>query len=105
MICLFRFPGFHEYGPPYDYAFNKIHWEIWTIRLTFAFIFQSIVSGTARLLAWFIPDQPTSLCLKIRRQQHLSKQALKKYKIKIRKRLSDANISEDEASAEGILSY
>ncbi|XP_065672900.1 anoctamin-3 isoform X2 [Hydra vulgaris] len=93
-IC--RFAGFHDSKSPYD--FNKTHWEVWTVRLTFVFIFQFVISGTSRLLAWFIPDRPTSLCLKIRRQQHLAKEAEKLYKIKIRKRMPDINVHGDGAS-------
>nr|XP_047139556.1 anoctamin-7 [Hydra vulgaris] len=96
-IC--RFAGFHESVSPY--GFNKIYWEIWAVRFAFVFIFQSVVSGTSRLLAWFIPDKPTSLCLKIRRQRHLAKEAEKLYKIKIRKQISGIDVLEDDVSENG----
>jgi len=73
------------------------HWYLMTIRLMFAFLFQWTVSASGRILAWIIPDRPRSLDLKIKRQEFLAKDALRKYKIKIGKRQPEIeNLSEEE---------
>lgn len=82
-----RFPGFHESTKPY--SFNKIHWEIMAIRLTFAFLFQWIVTAASRILSWIIPDRPRALDLKIKREEYLAHCALRDYKVRTGKRKPD----------------
>ena len=89
----YRYPGFHEKEYPNRYSI--VHWNLMTIRLCFAFLFQWVVSGAGRILAWIIPDKPRSLDLKIKRQEYLSKESLRKYKIRTGKRRPDPNKGSD----------
>ena len=70
-----------------------------TIRLIFTFLFQWIVTGITQTLAWIIPDRPRGLRLKIKREQYLAADALRKHKILIGKRKTDkeSSCSEDES--------
>lgn len=90
-----RYRGYHVNHKPY--SFNISHWYLMTIRLIFAFLFQWTVSATGRVLAWIIPDLPRTIDLKIKRQEFLAKEALRKYKIKTGKRMPEEdNISEED---------
>jgi len=91
-----RYPGFHYNTPPYN--FNDTHWEIMAMRLIFAFLFQWLVTAVARILSWIIPDRPRHLILKIKRQEFLAKEALRRYKIKTGRRKPD---HEGDESSEG----
>ena len=76
-----------------------------TIRLVFAFCFQWTVTAASRALAWLIPDRPRSLDLKIKRQEYLAKEALRKYKIKIGKRKPDKENSASEEEEDEEVSH
>lgn len=45
-------------------------------RLAFIFVFQYIVYGITKFVAWLVPDRPKLLELKIRREEFLAKKAL-----------------------------
>ena len=45
-------------------------------RLAFIFVFQYIVYGVTKFVAWLVPDRPKLLELKIRREEFLAKEAL-----------------------------
>lgn len=59
------------------------------IRLTFAFLFQWIVTAASRILSWIIPDRPRALDLKIKREEYLAHCALRDYKVRTGKRKPD----------------
>ena len=45
-------------------------------RLAFVFVFQYVVYGITKFVAFIVPDKPKILDLKIRREEFLAKEAL-----------------------------
>lgn len=45
-------------------------------RLAFVFVFQYIVYGATKFVAYLVPDRPKLLDLKIKREEFLAKEAL-----------------------------
>ena len=79
-----RYPGHHNRGKPYDY--NTTHWKILSFRLLFAFIFQWTVTAATRVISWIIPDRPKSIDLSQKRQNYLTREAMRKSSIRIKLR-------------------
>uniref|UniRef100_T1ISC6 Anoctamin n=1 Tax=Strigamia maritima TaxID=126957 RepID=T1ISC6_STRMM len=52
------------------------YWELLAIRLVFVIVFEHVVFGICRLIDILVPDIPSSLELKIKRERYLAKQAL-----------------------------
>ena len=69
-----RYPGYHEPHVPYDVT--KQYWQVIAARLAFVFVFQYVVYGITKFVAFIVPDKPKILDLKIRREEFLAKEAL-----------------------------
>lgn len=63
-------------NPPYKQ--NKQYWHIIAARLAFVFVFQFSVYLITSFISWAVPDVPKDLDLKVKRETHLAKLALKK---------------------------
>ncbi|KAK2151235.1 hypothetical protein LSH36_371g01026, partial [Paralvinella palmiformis] len=56
--------------------FTKFYWQLLVVRLAFVIVFEHVVFFICRLIDILVPDVPTSLQLKIKRERYLAKQAL-----------------------------
>lgn len=74
MLFRSRYPGYRE--PHIPYEVTKKYWHVIAARLAFIFVFQYIVYGITKFVAWLVPDRPKLLELKIRREEFLAKKAL-----------------------------
>ncbi|XP_064459416.1 anoctamin-7-like isoform X1 [Ornithodoros turicata] len=52
------------------------YWKLLAVRLAFVIIFEHVVFGVCRLIDVLVPDIPSELELKIKRERYLAKQAL-----------------------------
>ena len=52
-------------------------------RLAFVFLFQYIVYGVTKFVAWLVPDRPKLLELKIKREEFLAKQAIQQRGVEV----------------------
>ena len=73
-LDLCRYPGYHE--SKYPYSVTKQYWQVIAARLAFVFLFQYIVYGVTKFVAYLVPDRPKLLELKIKREEFLAKEAL-----------------------------
>lgn len=69
-----RYPGYHE--RKYPYHVTRQYWQVIAARLAFVFVFQYIVYGITKFVAYLVPDRPKLLDLKIKREEYLAKEAL-----------------------------
>ncbi|XP_011294522.2 anoctamin-2 [Musca domestica] len=74
----FRNPPWHEF----PYKRPIIYWKILMARLAFIVIFQNVIGGLQTIIAWAIPDVPTKLLKRIKRENFL----LREYIIECEKR-------------------
>ena len=80
-LSIYRYPGYHEPNQPYE--FSKQYWIILTARLAFIILFQQFVSITTRLIAYVVPDIPKTLELKIKRENIVAAEVIRKHKEKV----------------------
>ncbi len=73
-FCYRRYPGYHETKHPYNVT--KQYWHVIAARLAFVFVFQYVVYGVTKFVAYLVPDRPKLLELKIKREEFLAKEAL-----------------------------
>lgn len=78
---LCRYPGYHE--SQYPYEVTKQYWHVIAARLAFVFLFQYIVYGVTKFVAWLVPDRPKLLELKIKREEFLAKQAIQQRGVEV----------------------
>ena len=76
-----RYPGYREPHAPYDVT--KLYWHVIAARLAFVFVFQYIVYGITKFVAWLVPDKPKLLELKIKREEFLAKEAMRERTVDI----------------------
>ncbi|EDO48048.1 predicted protein [Nematostella vectensis] len=69
-----RYKGYHD--NTYPFKFNKQYWHVIAARLAFVFVFQYTVYAITSFIAWAVPDQPRSLELRSKREEHLTKKIL-----------------------------
>lgn len=63
-----------------------MYWHVVAARLAFVFVFQYTVYAITTAIAYAIPDKPSSLELRIRREEHLTKKILNPNKGERRRR-------------------
>ncbi|CAB3994319.1 anoctamin-4-like isoform X1 [Paramuricea clavata] len=70
--------------------FTKQHWEVMAARFAFIFLFQFSMTLIKRFLAWAIPDMPSDLDLKRKREEHIAQQKLHQRPGKVGRQTSQA---------------
>ncbi|XP_046854915.1 anoctamin-4-like isoform X3 [Xenia sp. Carnegie-2017] len=69
-----RYTGYRTFGNADHYTAQ--HWEVMAGRFVFIFVFQFTMSVFKRLLAYAIPDMPSNLLLKKKREEHIAEEKL-----------------------------
>ncbi|KXJ26647.1 anoctamin-4 isoform X2 [Exaiptasia diaphana] len=69
-----RYKGYYESTSPYEPS--KAYWHVVAARLAFVFVFQYTVYAITTTIARIIPDKPSSLNLRLLREDHLTKKIL-----------------------------
>lgn len=77
------------------------HWKLLAVRLAFVIIFEHVVFCVCRLIDLVVPDIPSQLELKIKRERYLAKQALADSEtiMKVAQRKDDDDDEDAEAPA------
>ena len=73
-------------GEPY----TKQHWQVMAGRFAFIFAFQFTMTVIKRFIAWAIPDMPSDLALKKKREEHIAETKLHQHAGKGARKTSQA---------------